>query len=710
MADLPPSPDAVPPSPSDSDGDPPGLLTRTFREWFTLDLRSLALFRVALGTIVIADLFRRAVDLRAHYTDFGVLPRPDLLEYYKTAGKWTVHLFTGGWQGTAVLFALHAVFALAMVLGYRTKIATFLTFALTVSLHHRNPLVLQGGDAVVRMALFWAMFVPLGARFSIDEALDVDRPRPRPGLATLGTFCLMAQVVMLYEFTGTLKLHPVWHTEMTGVRYAMSLEAFATWFGHQLLSFPNLMAAASLGTIIFEISGPVVALMPWWGGRIRMLGALAFIAFHLLLLEPAMRLGYFTWAGATLWLAWFPAIFWDKLNARVATKERLGLRVYYDSGCGFCRKTARFVRSLLLAPDTYIAPGDVDPSIQESIDTEDSFVVQTHDGRRLHGVEALRELFGASPVVGWLFRPLLGFGPIAAFAGWKYRWIARNRGWLSKVTARMRYRASPTQSPSAAMRKALAVFLAVTLAYVFMWNLRTTDFKRWRKAFPRSLNVYANVLGIEQYWNLFAPYPVKNDGWYVVPGVFRNGETRDLYWDRSPVDWLKPPIGTPFYANQRWSKYMMNIWKKKYKKQRLKYGRWLCRSVNEGLPYSDRLLRLQIYFMRERTLEVGEERPKPVRIWRHYCTKEPKKWEEYTPEAKAALEVVYGPNGDDPRPAHKDKPKNKDKDKDKNKAGKSDGKPKQSIAPPDKVDGVAKPANVDDDAGGSDPLKDRDAQ
>ena len=704
MAVPPPSPDAVPSADADgqaagSGAAKPGLIERIF----TLDLRSLALYRIALAAIVIADLIRRAEDLRAHYTDIGVLPRADMLEYYKTAGKWTVHLFSGGWQGMALIFFIHGLFALAMLLGYRTKLATFVTFALTVSLHHRNPLVLQGGDAVVRMALFWGMFVPLGARFSIDEALDTQRPRPRPGFASVGTACLILQIAMLYWFTGSLKWHPVWHTEMSGVRFAMSLESFATWFGHQLLSFPNLMKVASVMTIVWELSGPVIALLPFWGGRLRLFGAVGFMAFHMLLLEPAMRLGYFTWAGATLWIAWIPAIFWDRLGARARTKERLGLRVYYDTDCGFCRKTARIVRSLFLLPETYVAPGSVDPKIQESIDREDSFVVDTHNGRRLYRVDALRELFGASPVVGWFVWPLLGVGLIARVADWKYRWIARNRRLLSGITARMRYRPSPLQPESSWVRKGIAVFLVVTLAYVFMWNLRTTDFKRWRKHFPRRLNVYANVLGIEQYWNLFAPYPIKDDGWYVVPGVFRNGQTRDLYWDRSPVDWLKPPLGTPFYANQRWSKYMMNIWKKKFKSQRLKYGRWLCRSINEDLPYSERLERLQIYFMRERTLDVGEERPKPVRIWRHYCTKKPEKWEEYTPEARAALARYYGPNGPDPRPAHKDEKKDKDKGK-----GKDKGKDKGDDGDARTEEPSDDPS--DDNAGGNDPLKDRESE
>ncbi len=263
MAVSPPSPDAVPhPADDTADAPAPRLLTRIF----TLDLRSLALFRVALGTLVVADLIRRSVDLRAHYTDFGVLPRAELLEYYKTAGKWTIHMFTGGWEGTAALFVVHGLFALALLVGFRTKLATLVTFLLTVSLHHRDPLVLQGGDAVVRMALFWGMFVPLGARFSVDEALAKDRPRPRPGIATIGTACLMLQALILYEFTGVLKWHPVWHTDMTGVRFALSLESFATWFGHQFLAFPSLMTVASFLTLYCELVGPVIVLLPFWGG------------------------------------------------------------------------------------------------------------------------------------------------------------------------------------------------------------------------------------------------------------------------------------------------------------------------------------------------------------------------------------------------------------------------------------------------------------
>ncbi len=254
----------------------------------------------------------------------------------------------------------------------------------------------------------------------------------------------------------------------------------------------------------------------------------------------------------------------------------------------------------------------------------------------------MRALLGASPIVGWAARPILGLAVVARVVEGLCGWMASHRTTLNWMTAPLIERPCRLVSPRRWARRGAAAFLAFTFLYVLMWNIRTTDFKRYGKIFPRKWNIYAYVVGIEQYWNLFAPYPIKDDGWYVIPGVFKDGSVRDLYWDRSPLVWTKPPIGTPYYANQRWSKYMMNIWKKKYKSQRLNFGRWMCRAWNEDLPRTEHLQRLQIYFMRERTLKVGEERPKPVRIWRHYCTGKPKVWEDYGAEARAAIAKVHG--------------------------------------------------------------------
>ena len=74
----------------------------------------------------------------------------------------------------------------ALLLGYRTRLAAFWAFVLLASIHVRTPPLLQAGDTLLRVLFFWSLFLPLGARCSLDA-----RPQPAPqpaeqSVATLG--------------------------------------------------------------------------------------------------------------------------------------------------------------------------------------------------------------------------------------------------------------------------------------------------------------------------------------------------------------------------------------------------------------------------------------------------------------------------------------------------------------------------------------------
>lgn len=47
---------------------------------FAIDVRSLAALRTVLALTILADLAMRAPNLRVHYSDEGIVPRPVLLE------------------------------------------------------------------------------------------------------------------------------------------------------------------------------------------------------------------------------------------------------------------------------------------------------------------------------------------------------------------------------------------------------------------------------------------------------------------------------------------------------------------------------------------------------------------------------------------------------------------------------------------------------
>ena len=108
-----------------------------------------------------------------------------------------------------------------------------------------------------------------------------------------------------------------------------------------------------------------------------------------------------------------------------------------------------------------------------------------------------------------------------------------------------------------------------------------------------------------------------------MPGTLRNGQEVDLWRDGAqPVTYDKPELISAMYPDQRWRKYMRNVWLKKYKESRLYLGKWVCRSWNADHKGGESLKDFKIIFMREDSLPNRKEKePRQVEIWTHDCFK-----------------------------------------------------------------------------------------
>jgi hypothetical protein len=103
-------------------------------EVFGANLRSLAVFRVVLALLVLADLTSRATDLYQHYTDAGVLPRTVLVEEVLSPWSFSLNLMNGQPFFQALLFGAAALAALGLLLGYRTRLMTIVVWVLMLSI------------------------------------------------------------------------------------------------------------------------------------------------------------------------------------------------------------------------------------------------------------------------------------------------------------------------------------------------------------------------------------------------------------------------------------------------------------------------------------------------------------------------------------------------------------------------------------------------
>lgn len=594
--------------PAETSAAPPLATSRaTLDRVFGIDLRSLALFRVALAVILLLDLGSRARYLTAHYTDAGVVPRGALYAFLLQPTQWSFHVLSGSAAWQILLFLLAGVFALALLFGYRTRWAVAFCWAFAASLQYRNPMVNNSGDMLLRVLLFWSMFLPLGAAWSIDAAVD-DRETPRPRrVCNFATFALLMQVCIVYWFTAALKSHPIWRSDHSAVYYALSIEQFVTPLGKLLYPYPALMTALTIFTLYLEIIGPALAFLPVATGPVRLLVILAFFALHAGF-GLSMRLGFFPWISAASWLPFLPTGFWDGLFRRLGTPERLGLRLYIDGECGFCRRLSRVVRTFLLLPETPILPAQSDPSIHEDLKRMNSWVIVDARGNRHFRFDAVRTVLRLSPVAFWI-APVLAIPPLARVGNRVYGFVAAHRHRTGLVV-----RALAPRPVSVGLPRPANFAAAFLLAYVLLWNVRTLDYEKYVGFLPPWLDPVGYVTTLAQRWDMFAPYPLTDDGWYVIAATLHDGSRVDIFRGGAPLSWEKPPWVVDDYPGQRWRKFHMNLYREDYRALRRYYAQYRCWDWNRRHEPARQLDALEVYFMQELTRPDYQTAPVEKRL------------------------------------------------------------------------------------------------
>src|SRR5262245_35815228 len=186
-----------------------------FNRAFELDPRSLAALRIGIGIVLLLNLNALLPDARALFTDHGMLScercRHLTTEEQSTYPPFwlSLHMLDSRLEWQYALFAVMAICALAVVVGYRTQTALFLSWFLLIGLQARNPLILCGGDQLLRCLLFWCLFLPLGSRWSLDARR---RPIIAAPICSLASAALVLQLATMYVTTAVVKSDPMWHS------------------------------------------------------------------------------------------------------------------------------------------------------------------------------------------------------------------------------------------------------------------------------------------------------------------------------------------------------------------------------------------------------------------------------------------------------------------------------------------------------------------
>jgi len=255
------------------------------------DLRSLGLARVGLGALLLWDLLRRVPGLATWYSNEGLTPNHTVLWRPSSEYLFSFYYAASRPEEAAVMFTLSGLVFLAFTVGWHTRFMHVLSFACMVSLHDRQIFTENGGDVALNLLCALTMFLPMGARFSVDAvrhslAARVERgaselndcagiPIKQPSTRSIAFFAILLQLGVIYYFNAVNKHGWTWRRG-SAVRYVLYQERMVTWFGvlvrdHIGTQLSRFLTYSTLG---IEFAAPVFVLTPFgwqWARRVAVI-------------------------------------------------------------------------------------------------------------------------------------------------------------------------------------------------------------------------------------------------------------------------------------------------------------------------------------------------------------------------------------------------------------------------------------------------------
>lgn len=229
------------------------------RQLFAVDCRALALVRMGYATIILTDLALRAPGMKVWMGPDGFYPAE--LARGMVGFVFSVHSLSDAMWLQWALFALAVLGGVSLLLGFWSRTSALVSWYLLNSLELRNMNMADVGDHVLVLCLFWLIFLPCGAQWSIDRRVATARgERPPNRVASVASAGLLIQIAGIVFVSALWKLQGTSWPAGNAVRLALSDDVWARPFGVWLLGHPHVTTAVTWATLTVESVGPLLLL------------------------------------------------------------------------------------------------------------------------------------------------------------------------------------------------------------------------------------------------------------------------------------------------------------------------------------------------------------------------------------------------------------------------------------------------------------------
>ena len=300
--------------------------------------------RIGIGLILLVDLYVRSLSIKAFFTDEGVLPISTLKQYNWSPYYFSLHAINGDLWCQIILFIANVLCAVLLLIGYRTRLFTFICWVFLTSLQNRNPFILQGGDDLLRILLLWGIFLPWGERYSIQKTSNYTENYF--SIANIGYMLLPCSV---FFFSALLKTSPEWRSEGTALYYALSLDQIRLPLGTFIYQFPGLLKALTFIVFYIELLAPILIILPFVSNKIRIFGLICCIALFIGI-AVTLYVGLFYIIGIVSLIGLFPSSWMDWFEKKLyKNKTEIKLLESENTDPSFVCKSFLFIKNYFIA-------------------------------------------------------------------------------------------------------------------------------------------------------------------------------------------------------------------------------------------------------------------------------------------------------------------------------------------------------------------------
>jgi hypothetical protein len=606
--------------------------------YLSLDVRWLAIFRIALGALLVVEVLRRWHYAPAFYTNDGLLPNHYSLFAPMGRNVFSIYHAFSTYGEVSVAFFLTLLVFLAFTVGYRTRLFHVLSAICITSLNARNLFVENGGTVVVNLLTVYTAFLPLGERFSLDairrsfarrrdrSVLDLNQPDSLRGperAMSVVVLLLLVQWSAIYFFNTVQKDGEGWRNG-SALHWFYQQDRIVTAFGVWVRAHvpESVLTVATYGALVVEGSLSVLILSPVFQKWTRRAVLLLVWSLHGFIALSA-RIGPFSYAMMLFPLLLLGADDFELVTRRWRKPER-ARTVVLDPSSPLAFQLARVLDRL----DPFDRLSFVDRRqalLVPSTIPSDPLVVLDRGGRAHRRSAALVELARALPF-GLPVRLLLAVPPVSSavdhlmrrFARRGHRWAAElGVETLPADPARTRPVAlTPEPAVALLLRRALsplretaAGLLGVAVVTTMLVQNRfVTERLQVHRAEWMTLAVeYPRLL---QGWSMFAPEPPYEDGRVVVDGRTADGRRFDPFAGGTPSFETEAPRG--WGHSQFWCDYHNRIRYRDSAPHRQHLRDYLLRQHELSGHPENRLVAFDVWWLQDRSPAPGETRGTPL--------------------------------------------------------------------------------------------------